>query len=29
MPMNKPHLEFHNVDSDEGWETPPGLPWQG
>ncbi len=26
MPMNKPHLEFHNVESEEGWETPPGYP---
>lgn len=22
----KPHLEFFNVDMDEGWETPPGYP---
>jgi hypothetical protein len=26
MPMNKPHLEFHKVDMDEGWVTPPGYP---
>ncbi len=26
MPMNKPHLEFHNVDMAEGWVTPPGYP---
>ena len=26
MPMNKPHLEFHNVDLDGGWEVPPGYP---
>lgn len=26
MPMNKPHLEFHTVDMDKGWETPPGYP---
>ena len=24
MPMNKPHLEFHTLNMDEGWETPPG-----
>jgi hypothetical protein len=22
MPMNKPHLEFHTLNMDEGWETP-------
>lgn len=22
----KPHLEFFNVDMDEGWETPAGYP---
>ena len=26
MPMNKPHLEFHKVDMDKGWVTPPGYP---
>lgn len=26
MPINKPHLEFHTVDLDTGWETPPGYP---
>ncbi|MGT2460289.1 cupin domain-containing protein (plasmid) [Cupriavidus basilensis] len=26
MPMNKPHLEFHTIDMNEGWETPPGYP---
>ena len=26
MPMNKPHLEFHKVDMDQGWQTPPGYP---
>ena len=26
MPMNKPHLEFHPVDMNEGWHTPPGYP---
>ena len=26
MPMNKPHLEFLQVDLNEGWETPPGYP---
>ena len=26
MPMNKPHLEFHALDMDRGWETPPGYP---
>src|ERR1700685_3970899 len=26
MPMNKPHLEFHKVDMDQGWVTPPGYP---
>ena len=24
MPMNKPHLEFHTLNMNEGWETPPG-----
>jgi hypothetical protein len=22
----KPHLEFHRLNMDEGWETPPGYP---
>ncbi len=26
MPMNKPHLEFHSLDMNEGWETPTGYP---
>ncbi|MFB9127546.1 cupin [Paraburkholderia dipogonis] len=26
MPMNKPHLEFHALDMNEGWKTPPGYP---
>jgi hypothetical protein len=26
MPMNKPHLEFHRLDMDKGWVTPPGYP---
>ncbi len=26
MPMNKPHLEFHNVDLNSGWTTLPGYP---
>jgi len=26
MPMNKPHLEFHAVDMNSGWITPPGYP---
>lgn len=26
MPVNKPHDEFHAVDLDVGWETPPGYP---
>jgi hypothetical protein len=26
MPMNKPHLEFHKVDMNDGWVTPPGYP---
>ena len=26
MPMNKPHLEFHEVDMNAGWATPPGYP---
>lgn len=26
MPMNKPHLEFHTLDLNEGWETPEGYP---
>src|SRR5205085_8170382 len=25
MPMNKPHLEFHKVDMNSGWATPPGY----
>ena len=26
MPPNKPHLEFHRLDMNSGWETPPGYP---
>ena len=26
MTINKPHLEFHVLDMDTGWETPPGYP---
>lgn len=26
MPVNKQHLEFHPVDFETGWETPPGYP---
>jgi hypothetical protein len=26
MPVNKPHLEFHTVDMQRGWETPAGYP---
>lgn len=26
MPMNKPHLEFHKLDMENGWQTPPGYP---
>ena len=26
MPMNKPHLEFHTLNLNEGWETPVGYP---
>ena len=26
MPMNKPHLEFHRLDLDQGWATPEGYP---
>ena len=26
MPVNKEHAEFHPVDLDSGWETPPGYP---
>jgi hypothetical protein len=26
VPMNKPHLEFHRLDINSGWETPPGYP---
>jgi len=26
MPMNKPHLEFHRLDLDSGWETMAGYP---
>lgn len=24
--MTKPHLEFHTLDLDTGWESPPGYP---
>ena len=26
MPVNKPHLEFHSVDTNEGWYIPAGYP---
>jgi len=26
MPINKPHLEFHGLDMESGWATPPGYP---
>jgi len=26
MPVNKPHLEFHRLDMQSGWETPLGYP---
>ena len=26
MPVNKPHLEFHLIDMNSGWWTPPGYP---
>ncbi|MCK1655320.1 cupin [Bradyrhizobium sp. 149] len=26
MAMNKAHDEFHTLDMNEGWETPPGYP---
>ena len=26
MPVNKDHEEFHAVDLELGWETPPGYP---
>lgn len=26
MLFNKPHLEFHKLDMDSEWETPPGYP---
>ncbi len=26
MLFNKPHLEFHKLDMEDGWETPPGYP---
>ena len=26
MPMNKPHLEFHRLDMNSGWETIAGYP---
>ncbi|MGI3171039.1 cupin [Pseudooceanicola sp. C21-150M6] len=26
MPINKEHKEFHTLDMDAGWETPPGYP---
>jgi hypothetical protein len=25
MPMNKPHLEFHQLDLTSGWAAPPGF----
>jgi hypothetical protein len=26
MPVAKPHLEFHHVDMNSGWSSPPGYP---
>lgn len=26
MPFNKPHREFHRLDLNEGWASPPGYP---
>ncbi len=26
MLFNKPHLEFHTLDMEDGWETPAGYP---
>ena len=26
MAINKAHLEFHAIDLEAGWETPPGYP---
>ncbi|HEX3954904.1 MAG TPA: cupin domain-containing protein [Stellaceae bacterium] len=26
MSIDKPHLEFHALDMDAGWSTPPGYP---
>jgi hypothetical protein len=26
MPVAKPHLEFHRVDMNSGWSSPPGYP---
>jgi hypothetical protein len=26
MPMNKPHLEFHTLNMNEDWHSPPGYP---
>jgi hypothetical protein len=26
MSVNKPHLEFHRLDMQSGWSTPPGYP---
>ena len=26
MPMNKPHLEFQQLDLESGWQTPEGYP---
>ena len=26
MLFNKPHLEFHSLDMEDGWETPEGYP---
>jgi hypothetical protein len=26
MPMNKPHMEFFQLNMEEGWASPPGYP---
>lgn len=26
MPFNKPHIEFLQINDDEGWQSPPGYP---
>jgi len=26
MPIDKPHLEFHKINMNQGWATPQGYP---